>query len=107
MIMPTPASSTLAIVRARHHLDELHRVIDGIRDGNGYRLIHDYQPNSHTYTIYAEPDDPPLDDIAVLVGDSLYNLNAALNFLVYEASVSHTNPLPHDLADGCQFPIVG
>lgn len=52
-------------------------------------------------------EQPPNDNLSVLIGDFLHNLRSCLDNLAYTLAASHTSPLPDDLAHSSEFPIFG
>lgn len=47
------------------------------------------------------------DIFPLLLSEALHNLRSSLDHLAYALATAYTNPLPSDIADASQFPIVG
>jgi hypothetical protein len=89
-------------------LQELERQAANWKEGDDYRVIHDFRRERGEYVIYVEEINPPDSSIfSGLVGDCLHNLSASLNFLAFDLALAYTRPLPEKAADEVEFPIFG
>jgi hypothetical protein len=59
------------------------------------------------YSSFVTAEQPPPDPISLLVGDCLHNLRSCLDVLAYALANAYTKPLPKEVADASEFPIVG
>jgi hypothetical protein len=98
--MTEPLIGALArVARAEEHLGTLNEAVDGWGDKKRAALSGDKNPEGTDYSFYVNFD--PLPDVvrwALLIGDCVHSLRAALDNAVYECSGS-TPP------GGCEFPV--
>jgi hypothetical protein len=88
------------ICRTNVHIEELKTVIERFRKLNENKLFPKYQATAaqwhqlnvgqRTGTIAPDPSLNVPEDIPILVGEIIYNLRAALDYLVYELAINDT-----------------
>ncbi|MGI9504638.1 MAG: hypothetical protein ACR2RE_16465 [Geminicoccaceae bacterium] len=85
MLSATPISSArLKIDRASKHIDE---VVELLEKKRPFRWILETNAKAGCRSIYAERDEALIDDIAVICGDAIHNLRAAIDH-AYSAIVA-------------------
>jgi hypothetical protein len=91
----------LRVGRARHHLDELRREVEKVRCAYEAQLPSDFVSALRDNPSFQFPkySFPPL--CSILIGETAYNLRAALDYLVYELAWSN---LEHEPEERTQFP---
>lgn len=98
--MVDPLNGALArVARAEEHLGTLDEAMDGWGKEHRATLAGDKKSDGTEYSFYVDFD--PLPDLvrwALLIGDCVHNLRAALDHMVFECS----GPAP---PGGCEFPV--
>jgi hypothetical protein len=92
--------ANLRVERAGKHLEELKTLIaslGGDDDANDASVQYDAHAGEPIFTF--DPPVPPL--ASILCGETVYNLRAALDYLVYALAILDTGKIQH----GTQFPI--
>lgn len=95
-------------MRAHEHLQEIERQAINWREGEYYRLIHEFDAGPRDYVISVEDISMPnWSFFPVAIGDCLHNLSSSLNFLAFDLATSHSGSLSETAAHECVFPIFG
>jgi hypothetical protein len=98
----------LALARALEHLQEIERQAVNWREGEYYRLIHEFDAGPRDYVISVEDISMPnWSFFPVAIGDCLHNLSSSLNFLAFDLAIAHSGSLSETAANECDFPIFG
>ncbi len=83
--MPSEAQPSwrLKIARAEHHLVELRDLVNRYRDGHHYRAVctHPPRPQPTHWRFVLEITKPPDPQIAIVLGDLLFNIRSALDHI--------------------------
>ena len=77
---------------------EIGRYLNGER---GIQPVQNYQANGHTVLFEIPNLRPPPQDLSLIIGDCLYNLRAALDYLAWQLVLAHRGRPNHRT----QFPI--
>jgi len=95
MTDPRPAGEH-PLASARRKLSRAERLIDAVRGAVGEyvasrpdRLVREVDPLTGDHLVYATITRPPNEDIAVVLGDAVHNLRAALDHAIFGLSVDH------------------
>jgi hypothetical protein len=97
----------LKLDRAREHMRSLDTEWRRWREGEPYSFIHEPDTDTSEYVIKVQIFEQPPARFALILGDCVYNIRAALDNLAYELAVAahKGQPLPMKVADGSAFPI--
>jgi hypothetical protein len=72
----------LKIARAEHHLAELRHLVEAYKDGHHYRAVCPNPPPQPTqWRFVLEITEPPDPQIAIVLGDLLFNVRSALDHI--------------------------
>jgi hypothetical protein len=88
--------------RAEEHLADVFGEVAAFVASQQNSTFVDYKPTGPQKLVLNFPDDVPPPRLSILIGETIYNLRAALDYLVY-ALVAHDSGQPKA---GTQFPIV-
>jgi len=92
--------ANLRVERAGKHLEELKLLIDRLgRDDNPNDASVQYDPHAGKPIFTFAPPIPPL--ASILCGETVYNLRASLDYLIYALAILDTSEIQY----GTQFPI--
>jgi hypothetical protein len=96
------ADAEVRVERAKEHIDDLVRLVNEFAGEQAEKLDVGQSPETGGLEVRPPEDRPPISPKAkVLVGEAVYNLRAALDYLVY--ILACTNRQRH--VPGTQFPI--
>ena len=100
--------SELKLLRAKAHLKQIDTFCRAWVKGDGNTCRFEMDPDRPGHVlVLASAVQPPVDPLSLMIGECLHNSRSALDLLAYELAGAHTQPLPVDLAETSQFPIVG
>ena len=78
--MPSEPSWRLKIARAEHHFEDLRGAVERYRQGHHYRAVCPNPPRQPTHWRFVlEITKPPDPQIAIVLGDVLFNIRSALD----------------------------
>lgn len=98
----------LKLRRAHTYLQELEVLASSLVQANHYSTSSERDPKDTAYLVLkARVDDISPEPLSLVIGDVLHNLRSSLDHLAYALAAKFTNPLPDDVAQDSQFPIVG
>ena len=79
----------LKIARAEHHLSDLRHLVESCQDGHHYRAVCPNPPRRPTHWRFVlEITEPPDPQIAVVLGDLLFNVRSALDHVAVACAPS-------------------
>lgn len=78
------AGPRLKIERAKEHINDLQRRISAFEQSDVYSTVIQNDPNTGNNILYIVMADALPDEFALIIGDALHNLKAALDLLVNE-----------------------
>jgi hypothetical protein len=100
------ANHQLRLNRAAEHLESLKAELAEWLEENPIRLVPDFDLKSGKKLVRVEGVRQPPTRFAIIIGDVLHNLRAALDNLAYElAETGYGGPLPEAIAKTVEFPI--
>jgi hypothetical protein len=80
--MPSQPSWRLKIERAEHHLLDLRHLVERYQEGHHYRAVCPNPPRRTTHWRFVlDITEPPDDQIAIVLGDHLFNVRSALDHI--------------------------
>lgn len=91
----------LRVQRAATHLADLERRAKRFSDSHKNNLTYEFNPETQRAEVWWSKGRAPRQSLSILVGEIIYNLRAALDYLAFELS-AHDCPPGHDKT---QFPI--
>src|SRR5687767_12066270 len=105
--MSTP-KHLLKFSRAHDKLRDLDKVVAGILNPNYERAVIETDANDVKHLILkASADAVPADPVSLVVGEIIQSLRSGLDHIAFQLAAKHTNPLPDNIAEDSQFPIIG
>jgi hypothetical protein len=92
------------IERAKEHVHNLEAAVQAFRDSNpyGFRIEDDLKTGDKIHRIHIQSQTP--DSFALLIGDAVHNLRAALDYLAWQLVIAN-GQTPKAGSNGTQFPI--
>jgi hypothetical protein len=97
----------LRIERAYRHLKELEGAEEVWSQAEPYLVDLEPDTESPYHCLYVTPKPVDPDPMSLLIGDCVHNLRSALDNLAFALAEAHTKPLPQNLAETSEFPIIG
>jgi hypothetical protein len=80
--VPSQPSWRLKIERAEHHLLDLRHLVKRYQEGHHYRAVCPNPPRQPTHSGFVlDITEPPDDQIAIVLGDLLFNVRSALDHI--------------------------
>ncbi len=104
--MTYPPGYQLKLDQAAEHLQSLKAKIERWLGGHPYVLVNKFNPERGEHSVWIRPEGEPPAEFSIIVGECLYNLRSALDYLVYDLVKAHKGtPLSSDVATKSEFPI--
>jgi hypothetical protein len=98
-VSPNLESALLKIARAKHHIDDLNRLIHALTKEH-WSIVVTEETETGKRTLFFKADKPKPPELGLLIGDIAHNLRSALDNLVWALVSPHNPPNP----DRVQFP---
>jgi hypothetical protein len=91
--------------RASEHLDDLDGMVESLGDTDIYETLTErHRDGGLVIRVRNVNETPP--ELAVRIGECVYNARSALDHLAFALTAAYTDPLPEKLARASAFPIV-
>jgi hypothetical protein len=108
LIQPAQRNHQLRLGWTKKKLEELATLAKEWAVSDQHRFWLEIDPQDATHVLFlCSAVHPPADPFVLLIADCLHNMRAALDLLAFELASAYTIPLPDDVTEDSEFPIVG
>lgn len=105
-LIPTLEGPEGKLGRAKRHVEAFKEQVAALEAADHHSIIVEDDPNTSEYVFKVTGLQPTNDDWGYIVGDSIHNLRAVLDHLVYQLAIlNHGRDLTEEEARSCTFPV--